>query len=961
MTKTVIIGIGGTGLRAIREIRRLIAERYDQGLKAPEVSSVKFLYIDTDDGDSTKLSWSVLGKDIRLTPGEKVIITGNNLGPLVQNPENYGNLDQWLPSIKNYVGQPGDGAKGIRPYGRLIYEYQVNNTAIQTECIKCCNLLSKAFPAEINQRFYLIAGLSGGTGSGMFLPLSLDLQKWNLYQKGTNSQKFYAFLVLPPLAIAGRHDRYHANAFAALKELNYYASNPDPQHQNPYDNCYLLEPRRDDGAIINLDTLPLLIAQRIFLNIQGGTAAVQASSIMDNPSLGNLESDLMNNRHSLSFSTFGISTVSYPREIIAQCLAYRFAGTVALNWISEKEYPKDISARVEQELGSMRLSLSHIDGDRDPFGNEDLKDYKTEILDRINEEVAKVQRKKLGENANTILREIEEGFRGRGIVEFYRKRENDVRGAVDEALKQTRLKITNFLLDPGLGLGFAKEFLNELISILGGFKKEVNSRIQHTDAAKMRKSRNNLNEIIQRIRKNESKFLYLDFEDDRKSLITQLERYLGDLASLSSAKYGSAFLEKIIPQVREMLNNLSDEWEKQVRNLTNSLAGLLETILQDLEQGIQENGKALFSKNSLLKIISQANLASVQSVIENKLKTKLGQQNLDLITLNQYEQLRRLVYDSAYEATIESSLVDLKQFTLYDKFVDDYPDTNIRRKILDDAKSLSSCLLKFSPQQIALGQNQIIQTQAIVTVIPQGAGQINQDGRPNQNIIIDDLTAVGVAETYTGNDPECITFLIEKQAFPLRFIESLSTQNGLKEKYENYPYKEALHIDKSIFPYLYDLYLLTETQRQDLIKAENIFVFSRSYNWIKREMNTYANRWEIRYAHQDGLGINTYNLGKEWDNEVFPNFVKDSILSNPENQDIRKARQHLQSKAQGVYKDWQRNSEILGDITAKLKQFLQTCEQQYQGGINHPNYQQYKTIADRILSYFAQGVQDEPF
>jgi Tubulin like len=960
MTKTVIIGIGGTGLRGIREIRRLIAERYDQGLKAPEVSSVKFLYIDTDDGDSTKLSWSVLGKDIRLTPGEKVIITGNNLGPLVQNPANYGNLDQWLPSIKNYVGQPGDGAKGIRPYGRLIYEYQENNTAIQTECINCCNLLSKAFPAEINQRFYLIAGLSGGTGSGMFLPLSLDLQKWNLYQKGTNSQKFYAFLVLPPLAIAGRHDRYHANAFAALKELNYYACNPDPQHQNPYDNCYLLEPRRDDGATINLDTLPLLIAQRIFLNIQGGTAAVQASSIMDNPSLGNLESDLMNNRHSLSFSTFGISTVSYPREIIAQCLAYKFAETVALNWISEKEYPKDINARVKQELDSMRLSLSHIDGDRDPFGNEDFKDYKTEILDRINEEVAKVQRRQLGENADVILLKIQEEFRGQGIAGFYQQRENDVEGAVDEALKQTRLKITNFLLDPGLGLGFAKKFLGQLILILGDeFKKDVNSRIQDKNVAKRQRSRNNLHEIVQRIRKNESKLLYRGFEDDRNSLITQLERYLGDVASFNSAKYGSAFLEKIIPQVREMRNNL-DEWEKQVGNLKDSLAGLLETILQDLEQGIQENGKALFSKNSLEKIISQANLASVQSVIENKLKTKLGQQNLDLITLNQYDKLRKFVYDLAYEAAIESSLVDLEQFTLYDKFVDEYPDTNKRQEILKDVKSLSSCFLKFSPQQIALGQNPIIPTQAIVTVIPPGTGLINQDGRPNQSIITDDLTAVGVDQTYTGNDPECITFLREKQSFPLRFIESLSTQNGLKESYENYPYKEALHIDKSIFPYLYDLYLLTQIQRQDLIKAENVFVFSRAYNWIKREKNTHNNRWEIRYETQGRLGIDTYRLGKEWD-EVFPNFVKDSVLINPENQDIRNARPQLQNKAHDVYTDWQQNLQTLDDITAKLQQFLQTCEQQYQGGRNHPNYQKYQTIANRILTYFDQGVQDEPF
>ena len=50
MNKTLVIGIGGTGLTAIRELRRLIAERYETGLQDSSVASVRFLYIDTDDG-----------------------------------------------------------------------------------------------------------------------------------------------------------------------------------------------------------------------------------------------------------------------------------------------------------------------------------------------------------------------------------------------------------------------------------------------------------------------------------------------------------------------------------------------------------------------------------------------------------------------------------------------------------------------------------------------------------------------------------------------------------------------------------------------------------------------------------------------------------------------------------------------------------------------------------------------
>ena len=173
MQKTIIIGIGGTGLQAIRELRRLIAERYEQGLKAPEVASVKFIYIDTDANDIGKYSWNVLGKDISLTPAEKVIITGDRLGGIVKNQENYAEIDAWLPVIKDFVGDPGPGAKGIRPYGRLIYEYAENKQKIQRILTDTRDALDQEFQnqGQLDWRFYLVCGLSGGTGSGMFLPL----------------------------------------------------------------------------------------------------------------------------------------------------------------------------------------------------------------------------------------------------------------------------------------------------------------------------------------------------------------------------------------------------------------------------------------------------------------------------------------------------------------------------------------------------------------------------------------------------------------------------------------------------------------------------------------------------------------------------------------------------------------------------------------------------------------------
>ncbi|MFM7441755.1 MAG: tubulin-like doman-containing protein, partial [Snowella sp.] len=190
MQKTLIIGIGGTGLTTIREIRRLIAERYEQGLRAPEVASTKFLYIDTDEGDVKSHTWSVLGESIELADGEKIIINGNDLKPYIDTPDHYPDISPWLPRISDYIGEPGDGAKGIRPYGRLIYEYTENKQAIKQKIVDCYTTLNESFRQITDWRFYLVCGLSGGTGSGMFLPLSFNLLDWDIYQRGQSNRKF---------------------------------------------------------------------------------------------------------------------------------------------------------------------------------------------------------------------------------------------------------------------------------------------------------------------------------------------------------------------------------------------------------------------------------------------------------------------------------------------------------------------------------------------------------------------------------------------------------------------------------------------------------------------------------------------------------------------------------------------------------------------------------------------------
>ena len=354
---------------------------------------------------------------------------------MIEFPSEYPHVGPWLPPIKDYVGEPGQGAKGIRPYGRLIYEFGENKAKIHDRCLDHFNELNKKFPHVPSWRYYLICGLSGGTGSGMFLPFSFDLLKWKLFETGITAQKFYSFLVLPPVQEIGRHNRYHANAYAALRELNYYHFQ---QGALPYNNCYLLEPQNADGIVIGLDDLPLLIAQRIFLNIQGGPAASTVDSRMDNPNLGDIEAeDDPDRSHARCFSSFGLASVSYPREVVAQCLAYNLAAMVVDGWLRERSYSKDINQAVRSELASIRLSLGHVQGDADPFGSNDHPNYMLEIENLIDDKLHGLGKKQLGGNATKIRKLVETTFRGAGLREFYQQRESDAKGAVEEAIKQT--------------------------------------------------------------------------------------------------------------------------------------------------------------------------------------------------------------------------------------------------------------------------------------------------------------------------------------------------------------------------------------------------------------------------------------------------------------------------------------------------------------------------------------------
>jgi len=954
--KTLIVGMGGTGLTVIREIRRLIAERYEQGLKAPEVAAVRFLYIDTDSGDRQRLNWTVLNKGIHLAEGEAAIISGDQLRPMVERPEDFPDIKPWLPRIADYIGEPGPGAKGIRPYGRLIYEYNLNKQLIQQKCIDGFNSLNQSFRQIQDWRFYLVAGLSGGTGSGMFLPFSYDLIRWNLYQKGTASQKFRAFFILPPLQVAGRHDRYHPNAYAALRELNYHAFHGVSDGGVaipglPFDNCYLLEPRNAEGHNIGLDNLPLLVAQRLFVNIQGGTAASHVDSLMDNPNLGTVENDEdPSRRHARQVSTFGLSTVSFPREVVAQCLSYHLATRVASAWLAPRQHPSDLNQQVRNELYGLRLSHSHVMGDGDPFGGKDYPSYDVHIQNLVDEKFRGVTKGKIGESAGRIRSEIEETFRDLGLRDFYRQRRDDAAGAAREAVGRLRAKLTAFLRSPRHGVAFALAFLEELSKVLQEFKAEAGKLSGEAAKKRLDVLRNNLADTVNAAAVKEKKVLYLggEFQRNLAGVGDETKEYLKGAARIEAGQYAASLLEHVLPAVGGLQREL-ELWQGRARELRDALAGHLHTILENLEKGTRENGKIIFRADSLDHLVpAGANAEAIQAGIEDQVRDVLKQKELDLVALTSVASPERVVYEAAYGWVLSGNCpVDVNRLSLYDKFVTEYPAPLDRQRILKEARGLSSPFLKFSPAEV--GRRSVPSQEVAVTTIPDGTGKIMADGTPTQSAVQSDLVAAGVPshEIKVSDDQERIVFLREMQVFPLRFVESLGY---LRKTYDDFPRRNALHIDSRVEPALYDLFMLSAEQRQQIRETEDAFILARACGWLTLRNNQHTRQDEIRceFERPGTIGMQKHVLGTDWDG-AFHTLVADVTATEADGTPARPARVHLAGRATQLRKELAASPERKAELVEACRRYLAERAAEYPAETDDPRYERDQRIINRIL------------
>lgn len=394
MANHLIIGLGGTGGKIIREFRKRIFEEYRSNTPSNGLS-LEYLYLDSSDTDiNSKDGWSVLGNDISLGQAQKVNIHGINQ-QMFDNINAYPGMAAFLTPQDISLMQQNIGpliTAGVggqrRRLGRVLL---ANNLANQNVATNFGSMLRSAVnrlqqdSGKQNVTFHICAGLAGGTGSGSIVDVISLIRTMYPWDQNTKNFKMRLMLYIPEANLVSSSFNagfYQANGYAALLELNALsvgAYNPvditgtkDPitqqvqrllANQDSFEAAYVYTHVNERGRMLDLNTeLPQAVADFLFQSITLTMTNNQQLSRMvgcENNGAAPEKNQAGAPARSRRFMTFGITRVEYPEHEITEYVTYKFAQQAAYQlvynyWVAGQGYAQrpdnQIGAGFENEI-----------------------------------------------------------------------------------------------------------------------------------------------------------------------------------------------------------------------------------------------------------------------------------------------------------------------------------------------------------------------------------------------------------------------------------------------------------------------------------------------------------------------------------------------------------------------------------------------------------------------------------
>lgn len=846
INRTVCIGLGGTGRDVLMRIRRLIVDRHGDLKQLPVIS---FVHTDTDKATSNmtglRTGNTYHGVDLRFTDAEKVAATmtrsevdniARELSRRGRNydgsPGVYSNISSWFPPqlLKN-LKAIDEGAQAIRPVGRLAFFHNYRKIKAAIESAEQRTRGHEAFmirnnwSVENKLNIYIVGSLCGGTGSGIFLDVAYCLRQ--LY--GIDGAQIVGYLIISPELYGNAPDK-NANTYAALKELNYYATagttfKAEYDSQNlelveesrpPFEYVYLVSNRTaKDYKILEKSKLCNIIAHKITLDFAGELAPVITAQ-RDNFLQHMIQTDEHPRPNVQRYLTFGLAEIYFPRDIAVQISLNRIKIKLVDFWLQgegQSADPSNLLAsfldrwydRNRNENGFVnKLQQATTDGSK-TFSNA-LSSWKNRIKSNISEIQNRDERQEvisqLGREIRSEFRKVQPGetesSRGIWLTNLQQQRDR----IIAEYIKDIDNYLTE-LLNPNsynFSLNNTRAWLEALTTELNKSYRELEDRINgmeqiHSLEAVERKWK----DTQQTIEDIESKKGLFPRDKQKTSQVQEeAKRVVGQVSKLFKDNYEFTLYREALTIVKALQHHVSELITKVsvFSNLLDNVKRRYEKDEDDLKlQDVDDmSGEAIFADadtdDCYHNLLPEPDRAAQLARFSNKITKKvgLGRESLDSFLEHGVidEQTLQSEIDSEVDGVFKSRSFSTVQSAVK-RFLESYP-------ISDRAARLEQIIREAEPL-LPLNTtdpyfyNDTGKTLSIIAFKDTDKPEITQF----KNILFNDL---GVADSNLKpiQAEDEIILVNEYGAFPLRLIRGIEQMQGHYQRQKTYG-KGFLHND----------------------------------------------------------------------------------------------------------------------------------------------------------------------
>jgi serine/threonine protein kinase len=365
----LVVGVGQLGLEVLQRLRASIVKRFGSASQLP---NVRLLLVDAD---PEALKAATRGPASSALSVQEVLLAPLNRPSHYLKPrDNRPKVEAWLDPHMVYRIPRSQTTNGVRALGRLAFVDNQRGIARRLRadldgCLHPAVLAQAARQTGLGvrsnrPRVYVVAGLGGGAGGGMFLDLTYTARQL-LKRAGYEQPDVTGLFLLPPAAGPRARALALGNAYAALTELNFFSTpghpfaaqyrereapvlDPDP----PFGRCFMLPLSGAADANTARETAELA-GDFLFRDLTAPLARAADEARAALPG---------GRPRGQTCSTFGLYQVSWPRRDLLRDAARRLCHQLVQRWMSRDARPvaKAVREWLDEQWKAHELGADHF-------------------------------------------------------------------------------------------------------------------------------------------------------------------------------------------------------------------------------------------------------------------------------------------------------------------------------------------------------------------------------------------------------------------------------------------------------------------------------------------------------------------------------------------------------------------------------------------------------------------------